>query len=315
MIIDWGETGGSATEEEDGTVTVERNFWAKASHGRMTELEVGASGLFPRRGDLHPTRPDLRCTSAIVTRRKPGNRLFDVQATYSNKFERPQEDNPLARPAIIRMRTIFYEIPSLIDARGRLVTNTAGDPFDGFVRRVAGRVFTISKNLATWPEWTSAYAMAMNADTVRIRGRSYARHTLRMGSAGIEDEQFENDVRYFPATFELEWNPLTWVQQFWNRGMNELVRGFERERDGEVRFAAETFDDEGNVRLPPFEDARPATRLRRILIGEDEDEVPAEPQWLDERGRWIPGRPEPSEAIRLDFHDLNELPFAVLPLS
>ncbi len=311
-IADWRENGGSTNREEDGTFTGERTFVALADGPGVRELDVELSEDCPRRGDAHPTEEDARCTSVIVRRRTPGNRLFDVTCTYSNRFDQPEEKNPLDRRARIQMRTQIFEIPSRVDRRGRRVETTAGEPFDEYTVRVAGRVIAIQKNLSTWPEWAMSYGVAINSDVVRIRGRTFLPRTLRMGAIDIGDEDFENQVRFFRLAFELEFNPLTWITPKWNRGYYQLLRGFEREVNGERRFVPEQFDAEGNLIPPPdLPGIRPARRLEPILIDGDR---PAEPQWLDADGRWLPD-PEPEDVLALEFADYDELPFNRLPLT
>lgn len=317
MIIDWGENGGSTTREEDGTFTAERLFWAKADVGTDRELDVEQYRECPRRGDPHPTETEARCTSVIVRRRTPGNRLFDVTCTYSNKFERPEEKNPLDRRAKIRMRTQFFEVPAREDARGRPVQTTAGEPFDGYVRRIAGRTISIQKNVSTWPEWINTYATAISSDTVRIRGRTYPRHTLRMGIVDLGDEDFENSVRFFSLAYELEYNPLTWLAPRLNRSLHELVDGFEAEVDGKLKWVRAQKDAAGAIitppnGLPPDPPPQPAQRL--LPIEDDEGQPVTTPYWLDAEGRAI-RRPTPDDVIVLDFRDYDELPFSRLPLT
>lgn len=303
-VIDWGENNGSITREEDGTFTAERNFFAKVDRGSVREAEVEQYRDCPRRGDPHPTERGARCTSVITRRRVPGNRLFDITATYSNRFAEPQEENPLDRRANIKMRSQLLELPSRIDTRGRLVENTAGDPIDGYKRRISARVIQVAKNVATWPEWTLTYGDAINSDVIRIRGRTFQQRTLRIGSVEIGDEEFENDVRYFPLSFSLEHNPLTWIQPYWNRGYYERVDGFTVTIGDEVIFARQRPENDGL-------DWTETTKLQRILIN---GEAPSEPQWLDAEGRHIL-KPTPEDVIRLEFQDYHELPFSRLPLS
>lgn len=311
-IIDWRENDGSTNREEDGTFTGERSFVALADSPGVRELDVELYDECPRRGDRHPTEEDARCTSVIVRRRTPGNRLFGVTCTYSNRFDQPEDKNPLDRPARIRMRTQIFEIPSRVDRRGRRIETTAGEPIDGYMVRVAGRVISIQKNLSTWPEWATSYAVAINSDVVRLRGRTFAPRTLRMGAIEIGDEDFENQVRYFALAFELEHNPLTWLTPKWNRGYYQLIRGFEWTVNGERRFVPEQFDAEGKlIPQPRLPGIRRATRLEPILIN---GETPPEPQWLDAEGRWLPD-PQPDEVLALDFADYDELPFNRLPLT
>lgn len=312
-IADWGENGGSTNREEDGTFTAERSFYALADGPNVRELDVELHDECPRRGDAHPTEEDARCTSVIVRRRTPGNRLFDVTCTYSNRFDQPEEKNPLDRRAKIRMRTQIFEIPSRVDRQGRLIQTTAGEPLEGYHLRVAGRVIAIQKNLSTWPEWATSYAVAINSDVVRIRGRTFLPQTLRMGALDIGDEDFENQVRYFSLAFELEHNPLTWLTPKWNRGFYQLIRGYERKVNDEWRFVPEQFDAEGKLIPPPdLPGIRRARRLEPILL--NSGEPPAEPQWLDADGRWIPD-PQPEDVITLQFADYDELPFNRLPLT
>lgn len=287
MIIGWGEHGGTTTREGDGTFTAERHFWAQVDSGRDRELDIETYKLCPRRGDWHPTERNARCTTVNVTRRSSGNRLFDVVCTYSNRFEKPDEKNPLKRPAKISVRTVRYRIPFLKDVKGKFVRTTAGEPLSGEEREIPGRTIRIQKNLATWPDWMLDYAIAMNADAVRIRGRTFPPRTLRVTDVGIDDEEFENDVRYFSVQLELQYNPLTWQREFFNRGFYEL---------------GESIDDDGRRRK----------RLKRIFL--DDNEPPEEPQWLDKEGKWLPD-PQPKDIVILKFDDLEEKPFRVLPLT
>lgn len=312
-IIDWGENGGFTNREEDNTFTGERTFFALAAGPDVRELDVEMYELCPRRGDDHPTEEDARCTSVRVVRRTPGNRLFDVTCTYSNRFDRPDEKNPLDRRAKIRMRTQIFEIPSRVDRRGRAVQTTAGEPLEGYTLRVAGRVISIQKNLSVWPDWALDYAVAINSDVVRIRGRTFPPRTLRMGAIDIGDEDFENQVRFFSLAYELEHNPMTWIQPKWNRGFYQLIRGFERTVGGEKRFVREQFDAEGKLIPPPrLPGIRRATRVEQILL--EGGDPPSEPQWLDAAGRWLPD-PEPEDVLALEFADYDELPFNRLPLT
>lgn len=288
----WGEIAGSITREEDGTFSGERKFWARVEHGTDSNLDVESYSQCPRRGDRYPGEPQARCVSVVVTRRTPGNRLFDVTCSYSNKFQKEESKDPLARPARIRSRSLPFRIPFIKDVKGKYLLTTAGEFIGGAESEIPGLTISVQKNLAQYPSWVQSYSRSMNSDSVRIRGLTFPKHTLKVTGIEIGDEEFENDVRFFSLGLEITFNPLTWKREFFNRGFYELVTSG-KGKDKKVE-------------------------LNRIVL--DDDEFPTEPQFLDRDGKWIrpdekTGRVDPKKIVVLEHNDLEELPYSRLPLA
>lgn len=209
---------------------------------------------------------------------------WDVSVTYTNQLLK----NPLAERASVTMRSQALSSYTLVDHKGRLMLNTAGDPFEPQEKKEVIWVLSVKKNVVDFPDWLLEYPEVINTDAVRIRNRTYPPKTLAVAGVTIDDFQEENDVEFLPLTLELHYRKATWQTFVPSRGYQERYR------------------------LDSAFGSAPEFAKRRIVL--PDQSFPNEPQLLNKDGAWLP-TPRPQDVHILKFQIPEDKPFNVLPLK
>lgn len=204
------------------------------------------------------------------------------------EFE-PEPDSPLAMPADIAVNSELIEEPTRFDAKGKPIVTRAGEWISGVNRSRPILTYVVAKNLATDPAWLETHLGAVNQDPVRLRGRICQPNTLMLRRLSLSPYTTKDRVRYTVCSFELHYDPQTWIRRLWNIGTIQLV---------EFQTAA----------------GRKAYRQERIKTG-----VPAQPiespVALDKKGKVIPGVLTPEADTPVDVSKMEILYFDVQPLQ
>lgn len=265
---------------------------------RLPWTVIRSLSPMPRAGDEHPNEPGFFFKKA--TPKQTSKRVWEVELEYV-PFQVEEEDkNPLRRKPKISFDSSSIEIPADRDNKGRMICSTAGEPITGIMRQIPTVDYTINVNLATDPQWMLTHLLAVNADTVRIRGVPWKPKTLLFATVAAGVYEKENKVEFAPFTLKILGNPLTWSAEVFNTGTLQL-ESYELQQNG-----------------------RTVQRWRQVPILEGKPREPVkEPKPLDEFGRYIddslqPVRSEPvksSKLISLTFDVQPEVRFNnVLPL-
>lgn len=234
-------------------------------------------------GDFYSDDPAARCTGRTAKRHEDSREVWEVTVTYAYEpgDEEEEDDNPLARPALIRWTAAQYTKPVIKDRNGNAVVNSAGDYFDPppEIEDVRWQV-TAQVNWATVPSSILGYAGRVNSAAFTIDGVTVGAGQARLAGLDISEVQYENDVTY---------RTVTAVYELRNEGfdLEVLDQGF-RIKDG--------------------------ADLKDILI-EDEDgnmSRPTSPVLLNGSGGKL-SNPTPANAVYETFEVLSQVSFVGLP--
>lgn len=204
------------------------------------------------------------------------------------EFE-PEPDSPLAMPAEIAVNSELIDEPTLFDSKKRPIVTRAGEWIPGVNASRPLLTYVVVKNLATDPAWMETHLGAVNLDPVRLRGRICKPNTLMLRRLSLSPYTTKDRVRYTVCSFELHYDPLTWIKRLWNVGTIQLV---------EYRTEA----------------GRKAYRQERIMVGVPPQPVES-PVALDLKGKVIPGVLTPEADTPVDVSKMEVLKFDVQPIQ
>lgn len=250
-----------------------------------------------QRGAPHDTEPGLY-VSSFEARQDEHSPIWRLRVSYSDQVE---DDNPLAEPADINMKSQRLESYTLLDNKGRIMLNTAGVPFEPQPKGETLWVISVRKNVADYPAWLLEYPEAINNDTVRIRKLNCKPGTLAITGLSIPDYVTSDKakIKYLPLEFEVTYRKSGWHTVVPSRGFSERI--------------AHTPYTWVNVMGNPLV---PGTSVyfsqRRILS--DRGEPITEPMLLDRDGKAI-RNPKPEDVVTVKFTIPDEKPFSTLPFK
>lgn len=296
-IVDQGE----ANIGSDGVVTLTDNYLAICSTPRdnLRVLTRGMAGF--QRGSLHPTESGL-FASTFEARQEPHSGIWRVRVQYTDTPPDESEESPLAKPIGMTTRSTNLSAYTLTDNKGRMMLNTAGDPFEPQERKETVVIYTVTKNLSVYPGWLLTYPNSVNNDAVRIRGLTFPPKTLTLAGVSISDYQYggkDNKVQYLTAEMELHYRRSTWKTFVPSRGLQEKYL-LTREEQGLAAARAkkgEKVSDFGKRR-----------------ISNNKNQPTTTPYLLDKDGVAIRD-PKPESVYILEFMIPDELSYSALPLK
>ncbi|MBX3450602.1 MAG: hypothetical protein KF777_13625 [Planctomycetaceae bacterium] len=273
---------GRLSSDNTQTSFVDR-YVAKFSDPDVSPVAVRRALPRLQRWQPHPEEPGYY-VDRFEAEQHNNTRFWFLDVTYTDQMVK----NPLAERASVTMRSQALSSYTLVDHKGRLMLNTAGDPFEPQEKKEVIWVLSVKKNVADFPDWLLDYPEVINTDAVRIRNRTYPPKSLAVAGITIDDYQEENDVEFLPLTLELHYRKATWQTFVPSRGYQERYE-LERTAGQPPEFAK-----------------------RRIVL--PDQSFPNEPQLLNKDGAWLP-RPRPQDVHILKFQIPEDRPFSVLPLK
>lgn len=215
---------------------------------------------------------------------RPPFLLFKVKVDYATNATLPdtEDDDPTTRRTLWSGSTSQQQRYIIEDKDGTLITDTAGQPFDGGVgvnERIGVQRFTRNVDAAGYDR----DAMMANNDkvnSVSFLGGDPGTVQLEFSS----DECYEGGWHFYKESYSFFYNPLGWQP-------NPVNAGFycRDEVDGPVR------------------------RILNADIGDDDprtmDEPCPEPQPLDEDGLIVPVADRPADCIKVTVDHFDEMDF------
>lgn len=307
-LISIRHTAGDELTAEKGRKRVYTRTYIGVSNDPADDnLTIRNDPLCPKELAPDPFDPLARIVAVRCKRRS--NKAFtfwDITLTSTTEFESDEASDgnapsPVDRSASWESETVLYERPILRDIRGNLITNTAGDLFEGAKEYAVGWTFHATKNIAPVPlDWIDDFVNAVNDAPVTIDGKRCDTKTVWVRSARISSVRQQAGVRYRPGGFVFEYNPFGWWFEPLNRGYREL-----EERREPIPGQPGSF-----------------TTVRRLVeILDDKGRQVSSPQFLDRDGRvprvedtatgkLVRKLPlEPSDIITLKFEVKNPVSF------
>lgn len=133
-------------------------------------------------------------------------------------------ENPLDRRPVVTYDGSLVVEPTNFDSAGYPICTAAGELIGGVERQRPIRVYHVTKNYASDPEWADSYLGAVNSDAVTIRGHVRKAGTLLLSNQNGGAYVTENQVKFFPFSFDLLWDPLGHHVERWNKGTLQLVQ-------------------------------------------------------------------------------------------
>ncbi|MBL8815970.1 MAG: hypothetical protein JNL58_08055 [Planctomyces sp.] len=266
---------------------------------RMSWTKLRTLRPIPRHGEESETDPGFFLKK--IHFKHESRLIWDLELDWIPFKITEENRNPLQRVPVITFDSGSIEIPADRDWKGRPNVNTAGETMLGIMRQIPTVDYSIAVNLAKDPAWIQTHLLAVNSDTVVIRGRRWTPRTLLFARVSASEYKNENKVDFSEFSLTIMANPLTWSQEVFNTGTVQLEE-YDLLKDGKVyrRY-----------------------RQKPIMEGSPPEPV-KEPKPLDANGQLIQdalqkNRTEPikaSKLITLRFDIQPELPFNnVLPLK
>jgi hypothetical protein len=268
-LISLKQTGNSELKSENGRKRMyTRTYVGLSDDPTDDNLIIRNDPLCPKELDSDPFDP-LAVIVAVQCKRRTAKsfKIWDITITSTTEFDTTllERPSPLDRAASWESETVLYERPILKDIKGNLITNTAGDLFEGAKEYAVGWTFHATKNIAPVPlDWVDDFVNAVNDAPVTIDGKRCDTKTVWFRSARISSIRQQAGVRYRPGSFVFEYNPAGWWFEPLNRGYREL-----EERQQPVASAPGTFE----------------TVRRLVEIVDDKGRPVSSPQFLDRDGR------------------------------
>ena len=255
-----GQTSGW-TRDSKGRVCLEyvRKFVAQAPIGSTSEDVRAAEGI-PRLGETFTTQyGDLNFEAVAYAvevtpdRESPG--IWHVTVRYSTcKREDGQDENPLLQPAEISGSFDSFKRPLWIDANGKPVVNSAGEPFTEPVMVDDSRpVLRIRKN---FPSINPGVWMAAKDAVNDSPFLGFPAGYLKIRNISWETRMWKG-MPYVTVTVDMHaaghegWDPIKVL----DRGFTEIIDGKReliKDKNGHPVSQAQMLNGQGRVGGPYF---------------------------------------------------------------
>ena len=216
---------GKWRQDEDGSESVVDVWEVRADSETETISNLLAASGLPAKGSSHAEKTAAICVNREMDHHDEVLNLWYFNATFSTRIE-TREDQPYASQRVKGgCKSGYIEVPAFYDSRGVPLVNSAGDVYEGLKRKVRTRVFPVTANMTSFPDYLFNLADTVNNANVTILGKTYPAGTCKLTDVDCPDEPSRdpNGALYWPVTFKVEMNPLGYSIQLPNMGLNELV--------------------------------------------------------------------------------------------
>lgn len=301
-VIRWHDAYDYTAEMSEGPQrNYARTYYATLRHKNIDPFFIFDYSKCPKLGAGHQYDSAARCVRVRLSQ-VGTTAVWKAAVEWSTNITDPQnEPNPLDRPAVISTSTEIQDVPTLVDADGLPLINTAGDLQPGVTSKPF-QVIKIQKNVAKIPDWWYELPGAVNKSAVTIRKKKYEPRTLKLMTTEEPDEVLENGKWFYPISFTLKRDYETWDALEVSRGFHELIPVY----SGQVV--------NGQNRIVT------SYQKKRITVG-NPPEYPKEKQYLDINGRALTLTPGKNGGIDLTKiviqrkRNLREADFKAIPLK
>lgn len=267
------------TDAEDGSRSYSTTHLVFSNDPSDTAAELYADSLCPQNHvTVAPWDSAVTCRDRKLSQQEdPTAWLMTINWSSKQQFEKT-DDNPLARPVVGSLRCEDVEIPTTVDATGRVMANTAGDLYRGLTVVANLPRVSVTACLSNWPVGAVKLNNTVNASPVRIFGIWFPSRTCWMKNLFIpEKPEEENGLKYWKVTYDILINERGYYELYPNSGLNRIQY--------QVRDNASA--DWEDVPYSEYDAKTPTTdrrmQRRRCLDGVGNDS--GEETWLDQYGQ------------------------------
>ena len=249
------DPAGRTAQNNKGARTYQRRFKLETTSQADGPYAVGSNANLPIIGNAHPEDANAFCVSLDVQNSSPW-KGWTVTANYSD--ERTIDDTPTDDAASISWGSEQFQKPAVFDLSGKLIVNSAGDPFDPpAMMDDSRRVVTVEKNLAVVPTWILDYQDAVNSDTFTIDGIAIAIGKAKMQAVTVGPRQRRNGTIFRTVNFTIHLQREGWLLDILDAGFRRKISGgrenIRNSGDGELPTAPVPLDGNGQ----PIDDPTP----------------------------------------------------------
>jgi hypothetical protein len=205
---------------------------------------VRNSGIFPPvYQSYHEQNSRLLLRPIEITQSEENPCLFTCVLKWESQpltqKEKDEEvDDPLNRPARVKIKTIKEKEVKHRDKYGRPKLNAAGDLFDPPIESSTAYLQVIvRKNVADLPDWVFDFIDCVNTEDFEIEGRTFEAFSCCIADIDLGEKQNDGDVEYREAVVEIHKKkprlpaagedpdtvPGPWQTEQLNEGLHELV--------------------------------------------------------------------------------------------
>lgn len=161
----------------------------------------------PKPFDSHPTDRFSSVSLIEPEQSEQSYNVWTITVTYSRNsldYENAKE-NPLDRRPKVEWDTVEYQRPFIYDANGKIVTNSAGDPFVPAYQIEDNRVVvSMTVNQLYVPTYILDYRNKINSAPFSIEGIAIPAQCAKTKRIHVGPWQNELGVLYRPVTISLE---------------------------------------------------------------------------------------------------------------
>lgn len=190
------------------------------TNSRVTWTTLRTMSPVPKWGDSHPREKGF-----YLDYIKPVHKsrlVWELELEYTPYKGGQIDPDPLARPADVTFSSSLIELPTFFDYKRRPMTTTAGEFISGIVESIPLIEYSITKNLGQDPAWLLTHLGAVNADPIKLRGRTWAPKTVLFSAVSAGPYITENRSLFSEFRLTLLADPRTWTKEVWNRGTVQL---------------------------------------------------------------------------------------------
>lgn len=229
---------------------------------------------------------------------------FDLAVTYTRIRLQDRNANPLAKPAVITGRSQQRNSLAVRDFHGNVTFNTAGVAFGAREVQRSLIIMSVAKKLKPkpWPGWLLSMRDVVNQSSVKIKGITWPKRTLRMDNIFIGDDDEENDTPFILVTFDITFDPKGWRTVLLNEGVLEL-----REFVGVDLTSLKEITMHEHVKII---DGTPRQPIKDPVFLDKDGKA-----YREKDGSTLRAKLTNKEIIKLEVQDYQEVPFNILPLK
>ena len=225
-ILSWTEDTSFSLSTE-GLEGKSKQAWKADLGGLYTRTQVlicfAADARVPKTYQYAAYNSRLICTAVEIDQDSEVPNVWHVVAQYQTPQNVQQKEiDPSKRAALISTGTYKEQEYPSIDFDGKPVCTTAGEPLNyGYQRPYP--MYTVDKNLSSYPTALASARNFTNTDTVSLFGVTFDPYQLLIPDISISHLQYEGPYSYFALNFSIyaKTTEFGWRTRVRNAGYHE----------------------------------------------------------------------------------------------
>lgn len=180
------------------------------AYARQWQEVTGSGPPIPKYHDPNFEHPDFYCRSLSATQEAESPLHWVIEATYDDAvtpvetIQRGTTQRAVDRPWRWSANTRTVREPLIRDKTGRLITNSARDPFDPPIEWDVVYPSLVGRHSEVFPGIWFNYAGAVNDDQFEALGYLFQPKTLKIMGIDIGEEVEDGGEKVYPVSITLE---------------------------------------------------------------------------------------------------------------